>query len=90
MAGYRPLDSPQRWAASHRAEAATHATRTDVYVLTSVRFRRNSFSSLSVLQEDIDRKAVIHRLATPACDSRVLVDVDALLPVVLWQLPPVG
>ena len=76
--------------ASHRAEAATHATRTDVCVLTSVRFRGNARSSLGVLQEDIDRKSVIHRLATPACDGRVLVDVDALLPVILWQLPPVG
>ena len=55
-----------------------------------MRFRGNARSSLGVLQEDIDRKAVIHSLATPACDGRVLVNVDALLPVVLWQLPPVG
>jgi hypothetical protein len=53
-------------------------------------FRGNALASLGVLQEDFDPKPVIHLLATPACDGRVLVDVDALLPVVLWQLPPVG
>jgi hypothetical protein len=43
-----------------------------------------------VLQQDLDRKAVVHRLATPTRGGGVLVDADTLLLVMLRQLPPVG
>lgn len=54
------------------------------------RFCGNALSSLGVLQEDLDRKAVVHRLTTPTRGGGVLVNVDTLLLVVLRQLPPVG
>lgn len=56
----------------------------------SVRFRGNALSTLGLAQEDFDCEPVVHLLAPPTGDGRVLVDAYALSRVLYRQLLPVG